>query len=331
MVEKVDYQAFEDDTTDFVRRLKRVTADIALRLARLEDREGRVDHAVRDLEALGLARINDGLQPLIDQAAALVADAEAAFAALQAEEDIATLADITAAIDALKDGVASERDTLTELSAALDAANAAITANTVSLANKATVGHSHIIGNVTGLQSELDGKAAAGHDHPIGDVTGLQAALDGKAAANAVGAVKIHQIQHWFENVQYTTSSTSYVDAGDALKEVAPNNANTKLALFFTSEFSTSAGSNDASCWISLSRFDGAAMQDEEDAAYARVGIESSGGANKTPYGTAAFMRVLTNGQKRSDTGVWSFRPRIKKMTRDPHLNRYQIIAVEFE
>jgi hypothetical protein len=53
-------------------------------------------------------------------------------------------------------------------------------------------GHSHAIGDVTGLQAALDGKAASAHSHAIGDVTGLQAALDGKAAAthsHAIGDV----------------------------------------------------------------------------------------------------------------------------------------------
>jgi hypothetical protein len=42
--------------------------------------------------------------------------------------------------------------------------------------------HTHTIGNVTGLQTELDGKAATVHSHTIANVTGLQAVLDGKAA-----------------------------------------------------------------------------------------------------------------------------------------------------
>lgn len=51
--------------------------------------------------------------------------------------------------------------------------------------------HTHIIGDVTGLQTALDGKQAAGsyaaasHTHIIGDVTGLQTALDGKQAAGS--------------------------------------------------------------------------------------------------------------------------------------------------
>lgn len=51
--------------------------------------------------------------------------------------------------------------------------------------------HSHIIGDVTGLQTALDGKQAAGsyaasvHTHVIADVTGLQTALDGKQATGS--------------------------------------------------------------------------------------------------------------------------------------------------
>jgi hypothetical protein len=52
--------------------------------------------------------------------------------------------------------------------------------------------HTHPIGDVVGLQAELDGKADDVHAHPIGDVTFLQAALDGKAPvahAHAIGDV----------------------------------------------------------------------------------------------------------------------------------------------
>ncbi|CAB4140445.1 Phage tail repeat like [uncultured Caudovirales phage] len=44
----------------------------------------------------------------------------------------------------------------------------------------APASHSHVIGDVTGLQTALDGKAATSHTHAIADVTGLQTALDGK-------------------------------------------------------------------------------------------------------------------------------------------------------
>jgi hypothetical protein len=61
--------------------------------------------------------------------------------------------------------------------------------------------HSHAIGDVTGLQTALDGKQAAGsyaaatHGHSISDVTGLQTALDGKQAAGSyAAAVHTHGI-----------------------------------------------------------------------------------------------------------------------------------------
>lgn len=56
----------------------------------------------------------------------------------------------------------------------------------------APLSHGHTIGQVTGLQTALDGKAAASHGHSIADVSGLQTALDGKAASvhsHAIGDV----------------------------------------------------------------------------------------------------------------------------------------------
>jgi len=51
-----------------------------------------------------------------------------------------------------------------------------------SASDFATTSHTHVIANVTGLQTALDGKAATAHSHIVADVTGLQTALDGKAA-----------------------------------------------------------------------------------------------------------------------------------------------------
>lgn len=42
-------------------------------------------------------------------------------------------------------------------------------------------GHTHTIGNITDLQTTLDGKASTTHSHIIANVTGLQDALDAKA------------------------------------------------------------------------------------------------------------------------------------------------------
>jgi YVTN family beta-propeller protein len=44
--------------------------------------------------------------------------------------------------------------------------------------------HNHVIANVDGLQTALDGKSNTGHGHAIGDVSGLQSALDGKSSTS---------------------------------------------------------------------------------------------------------------------------------------------------
>jgi hypothetical protein len=67
-----------------------------------------------------------------------------------------------------------------------------VTGLQTALDGKAATVHTHVIGDVTGLQTALDGKAATVHTHAIGDVTGLQTALDGKVDENAAitGATK---------------------------------------------------------------------------------------------------------------------------------------------
>jgi hypothetical protein len=59
-----------------------------------------------------------------------------------------------------------------------------VTGLQTAIDGKAASSHTHIIGDVTGLQTALDGKAATSHTHVISDVTGLQTALDGKAAVS---------------------------------------------------------------------------------------------------------------------------------------------------
>lgn len=54
---------------------------------------------------------------------------------------------------------------------------------------KADTVHTHVVSDVTGLQTALDGKAPTVHGHAISDVTGLQAALDSKAAASHSHAI----------------------------------------------------------------------------------------------------------------------------------------------
>lgn len=71
-----------------------------------------------------------------------------------------------------------------------DAAKPVSTATQTALDAKAAASHTHVIADVTGLQTALDGKQASGsyaatvHTHAIADVTGLQTALDGKAASS---------------------------------------------------------------------------------------------------------------------------------------------------
>lgn len=102
----------------------------------------------------------------------------------------ATPADVTAAVNAVIDAAPAALNTLNELAAALgDDANFASTVTT-AIAGKAPAIHAHVIADVTGLQTALDGKQASGsyaatvHTHGISDVTGLQTALNGKAAAS---------------------------------------------------------------------------------------------------------------------------------------------------
>lgn len=78
--------------------------------------------------------------------------------------------------------------TADELSTLLDAASDPFLRTSDSSAFAAS-SHTHIIGDVTGLQTALDGKAALSHSHAIGDVTGLQSALDGKASTSHTHAL----------------------------------------------------------------------------------------------------------------------------------------------
>lgn len=92
---------------------------------------------------------------------------------------IADVTGLQAALDAKAAGA-----TVTALVATVNAQGDAISLLDTELDGKANLGHTHAIGDVTGLQAALDGKAATSHTHIIGNITGLQAALDGKAAAS---------------------------------------------------------------------------------------------------------------------------------------------------
>ena len=85
---------------------------------------------------------------------------------------------------ALELGTAAEEDSTAFAAASHSHAIGDVTGLQSALDGKAATSHSHAIGDVTGLQTALDGKAATSHSHAIGDVTGLQTALDGKAATS---------------------------------------------------------------------------------------------------------------------------------------------------
>lgn len=64
-----------------------------------------------------------------------------------------------------------------------------------ALNGKSNTGHGHVISDTTGLQDALDGKSNVGHGHVISDVENLQTTLDGKApfshnqASNTIDAM----------------------------------------------------------------------------------------------------------------------------------------------
>lgn len=90
-----------------------------------------------------------------------------------------TESEIDAAVAALVDGAPALLDTLNELAAALgDDANFASTIST-QIAGKADAVHSHVISDVTGLQSALDAKANSADvgDHTTNYVTVFEAGL----------------------------------------------------------------------------------------------------------------------------------------------------------
>lgn len=48
---------------------------------------------------------------------------------------------------------------------------------------RAPLAHTHVINDITGLQTSLDSKALSSHTHSISNITGLQTELDGKQSS----------------------------------------------------------------------------------------------------------------------------------------------------
>lgn len=114
--------------------------------------------------------------------------------------------------------------------------------------------HTHVIGDVTGLQSALDGKQAAGsyaaavHTHVISDVTGLQAALDGKVPLDGTGKVAPTYLPSYVDDVVEAADLASLPTTGETGKiYVTTNNSKVyRWAGSVYSEIVASPGSTDA-------------------------------------------------------------------------------------
>lgn len=80
-----------------------------------------------------------------------------------------------------------------------------------ALDGKAATSHAHIVGDVTGLTTALNGKANLTHTHSISDTTNLQTTLDGKAASVHSHAIADVTNLQTTLNTKANTSSLSTV------------------------------------------------------------------------------------------------------------------------
>ena len=92
-------------------------------------------------------------------------------------------------------------------------------ANITITATVADDSHNHVIANVDGLQTALDGKAAVSHTHIISDVTGLQTALDAKLETvdlsaytgdvDITGELVVDSYNETYQSVSSTSNTTT--------------------------------------------------------------------------------------------------------------------------
>lgn len=147
-INKVDYQSFDDDTTEFIARLKRVMADISLRLNSLEGDKDLVAHAIRQLQELGLVRIDAAVSPVVEQAKVLLAEAQTLYDTLANSDQVATQQDVAEAMISLRAGVSEFFDTFEKVEDKFSQLD-------IALAGKASANHAHIMTDVTGLDAAI--------------------------------------------------------------------------------------------------------------------------------------------------------------------------------
>ncbi|MDV6277219.1 hypothetical protein R3Q06_27365 [Rhodococcus erythropolis] len=115
-----------------------------------------------------------------------------------AADEIATGAVADNAISTIKvqDGAITKPKLGTLVQASLDKADSAVQGSDARLSDARTpTAHTHTIGNITGLQTALDGKSATSHTHAAADISdattvgrNVMKATDAAAARSAIGA-----------------------------------------------------------------------------------------------------------------------------------------------
>lgn len=78
--------------------------------------------------------------------------------------------------------------------------------------------HGTTIGNISGLQTALDGKSPVGHGHAIGDVSGLTSALSGKADLDGGGKVPASQLPSYVDDVLEYANRAAFPVTGETGK-----------------------------------------------------------------------------------------------------------------